>query len=81
MSQRLDSFFIIDSIQTVFSNDNDTLRKKINLDFNPEVSPDKQGTFLMETPKVCQQINVAPIVDEATDFSAQLVAVKTLFTC
>ena len=33
----------------------------------------------METPKVHQQINALPTVFEATDFSAQLVAIKALF--
>lgn len=38
---------------------------------------EKQVTFWNKTPKVHQQINVAPIIYAATDFSAQLVAVKT----
>ena len=33
----------------------------------------------MKTPAVCQQINATLIVHEATEFSAQLVAVKALF--
>ena len=43
------------------------------------MSPKKQVTFSVETPEVYQQINATPIVYAATDFSAQLVAVRTLF--
>ena len=39
MPKFIDSSFILDNIHTVFSDDSDTLRKKINLDFSPEVSP------------------------------------------
>ena len=77
--QGLDSFFILNSIQTVFSNDNDTLRKELNLDFSPDVSLEKQVTLSVEIPEVSQQINAAPVVHEVTDFSVQLVAVKALF--
>ena len=54
--QRWDSFFILDSIKTIFSNDNDALRKKINLDVCPKVSPEKQFTFSVETPDIYQQL-------------------------
>ena len=47
----LNSFFILDSIQTVLSNNNDTLGRKINLNFSPKVCPEKQVTFSVETPK------------------------------
>ena len=43
---------MLDSIQTVFSNDNENLRKKLNLDFSPEVSFEKQVTFSLETSEV-----------------------------
>ena len=65
-------FFILDSIQTVFSNDNDTLRKELNLDFSPKVSPEKQVTFSVKTPEVEEQINATPVVHGATDFNSQL---------
>ena len=52
--QGLDSFFILGSIQAVFINDNATLRKELNLDFSPKVSPEKQVTFSVETSKVYQ---------------------------
>ena len=65
----LESFFILDTIQKVFGNDNDTLRNELNLDFSPEVISEKQVTFSVETSRV-----------EAIDFSAHLVAVKVLFT-
>ena len=74
--QRLDSFFILNIIQTVFNDDNNTLRKEFNLDFNPDVIPE-QVTFSVETPEVYQQINATPY--GATDFSSQLLAVKALF--
>ena len=50
--QGLDSFFMLGSIQAVFINDNATLRKELNLDFSPKVSPEKQVTFSVETSKV-----------------------------
>ena len=75
----MDSFFILRSIQTVLSNDSDTLRKILNLDFSPVVSPGKQVKFSVETHKVRTQINPAPILYKAIDFKAQLVAVKALF--
>ena len=71
--------FILESIQTVFSNGNDTLKKELNLDFSPEVSPEKRVIFSVETPKIYQEINATLIMHKATDFSAQLVAVKTPF--
>ena len=78
--QGLDSFFILDSIQTASCTDNETLRKELNIDFSPEVSPEKQVTFLVETPEVYQQITATPTVHGPPHFSAQLVAVKALFT-
>ena len=77
--QALDLFIILDRIQTVFSDDNDTLKKELNLDFSPEVSPEEQVTFSVETLEVYQHIDAAPVVYGATDFSSQLVAVKALF--
>ena len=71
--------FILDSIETVFCNDNDTLRKELNLDFGLQVSPEKQVTFSVETPEVYQQINVTSVVHGARDFCVQVVAVKVLF--
>ena len=58
---------MLGSIGTVLSNDNDTSRKQLHLDFSPEVSPEKQVTFSVEIPEVCQQINTTPIVYEATE--------------
>ena len=74
----MDLFFIRHSIQTVLSNDNDTLRKILNLDFSPVVSPGKQVKFSVETHKVRTQINPTPILYKAIAFKAQLVAVKAL---
>ena len=76
--QTLDSFFILDIIQAVFSDNNDTQRKELNLDFSHEVSPE-QITFSVETPEVYQHINATPVVYEEIDFTSQLVAVKALF--
>ena len=76
--QTLDSFFILDIIQADFSDNNDTLRKELNLDFSHEVSPE-QVTFSVKTPEVDQQINATPVVYGAIDFTSQLVAVKALF--
>ena len=76
---RVRFFFYTRQHPDSLSNDNDTLRKELNSDFSPEVSPEKQVTFLVETPEVYQLINAAPIVHGATDFSVQLVAVKALF--
>ena len=58
--QTLDSFFILDIIQAVFSDNNDTLRKELNLDFSHEVSPEQVTS--VETPEVYQQINATPVV-------------------
>ena len=55
--QGFKSFFILYSIHTVFSNDNDTLRKELNLEFSPEVSPEKQISSSVETPEAHQQVN------------------------
>ena len=65
--------------RTVFNNDNDTLRKELNLDFSPEVSPEKQVIFSVETAEVYQQINATPVVHRATHFRTQPVAVKVPF--
>ena len=72
---------MLDSIHSVFTNDNDTLIKELNLDFSPKVSPEKQVTFSVETPEVYQQINInaAPVGYGATNFNSQLVALKALF--
>ena len=67
--QGLHLFFILDSIQTVFSNDNDNLREELNLDFSPEICPGKQVTFSEEILEVYRQINPTPIVYNAIDFS------------
>ena len=76
---RVRLFFYTRQHPKSLSNYNDTLRKQLNLDFTLEVSPEKQVTFSVETPKVYQLINGAPIVHGATDFSAQLVVLKALF--
>lgn len=76
---RIGLLFILDNIETVFCNDNDTLRKELNLDFGLQVSPEKQVTFSVETPEVYQQINVTSVVHGARDFCVQVVAVKVLF--
>ena len=54
---RITLFFIVASIRTVFSNENDTLKKELNLDFSLKVNPEKQVTFSVETSKVYQPIN------------------------
>ena len=38
-------FFVLDSIHKVFSNDNYALKKELNLDFSPEISPEKLRGF------------------------------------
>ena len=61
---RIRFFFILDSNQTVLCNDNDTLRKELNLDFSPKVSPEKQVTFSVKIPEVYLQINATPVVHD-----------------
>ena len=77
---RITLFFIVDSIQTVFSNENDTLKNELNLNFSLKVNPEKQVTFVVETPEVYQPINPIPVVHGATDFNPQLVPLEALFT-
>ena len=76
---RVTPIFILESIQNVFSNDKDILGNELNLDFSSEVSPEKEAIFAVESPQNYQEINATPIVHEAADFGAQLVALKRLF--